>query len=135
VAQRIAVRALQTKFELSERRACALVGLGRSMSLSRARETIEMWRLDYNAVRPHSALGDVPPQEFEQLTTAESRLRIRRSRHRFQRESLRPAMKGRAAPVGSVKFTEFPPTYRYKLTSAASNPSGSRCVNRPMTES
>ena len=38
------------------------------MSLSQARETIETWRLDYNAVRPHSALGNVPPQEFEQLT-------------------------------------------------------------------
>src|SRR5947199_66460 len=38
------------------------------MSLGQARETIETWRLDYNAVRPHSALGDVPPQEFEQLT-------------------------------------------------------------------
>jgi transposase InsO family protein len=38
------------------------------MSLGQALETIETWRLDYNAVRPHSALGDVPPQEFEQLT-------------------------------------------------------------------
>ncbi len=38
------------------------------MSLGQARETIETWRLDYNAVRPHSALGDFAPQEFEQLT-------------------------------------------------------------------
>ena len=38
------------------------------MSLGQALETIETWRLDYNAVRPHSALGDVPPQELEQLT-------------------------------------------------------------------
>lgn len=38
------------------------------MSLGQARETIENWRLDCNAVRPHSALGDVPPEEFEQLT-------------------------------------------------------------------
>jgi putative transposase len=37
-------------------------------SLGQARETIEPWRLDYNAVRPHSALGNVPPEEFEQLT-------------------------------------------------------------------
>ena len=37
------------------------------MSFGQARETIETWRLDYNAVRPHSALGDVPPQEVEQL--------------------------------------------------------------------
>jgi putative transposase len=39
-------------------------------SLSQARETIETWRVDYNAVRPHSALGDVPPEEFEQLTVS-----------------------------------------------------------------
>jgi putative transposase len=38
------------------------------MSLGQARETIETWRLDYNAVRPHSALGDVSPEAFEQLT-------------------------------------------------------------------
>jgi putative transposase len=34
------------------------------MSLGEARETIETWRRDYNEVRPHSALGDRPPQEF-----------------------------------------------------------------------
>jgi putative transposase len=38
------------------------------LSLAHARQTIETWRLDYNAVRPHSALGNVPPEEFEQLT-------------------------------------------------------------------
>ena len=38
------------------------------MSFGQAHETIETSLLDYNAVRPHSALGDVPPQEFEQLT-------------------------------------------------------------------
>ena len=38
------------------------------MSLGQARETTETWRQDYNAVRPHSALGDIPPEEFEQLT-------------------------------------------------------------------
>ena len=38
------------------------------MSLGQARETIETWRQDYNAVRPHSAWGDIPPEEFEQLT-------------------------------------------------------------------
>ena len=37
-------------------------------SLGQARHTIEAWRRDYNAVRPHSALGDLPPEEFEQLT-------------------------------------------------------------------
>ena len=37
-------------------------------NLGHARQLIETWRLDYNAVRPHSALGDIPPEEFEQLT-------------------------------------------------------------------
>jgi len=37
VAQRAAVRAIQAKFELSERRACALVGLGRSTCRYRPR--------------------------------------------------------------------------------------------------
>lgn len=32
--------------------------------LSDVRETLERWRLDYNQVRPHSALGDRPPQQF-----------------------------------------------------------------------
>ena len=36
-------------------------------SLGQARDTIETWRLDYNAVRPHGALGDIPPEEFEQV--------------------------------------------------------------------
>ena len=34
------------------------------MSLAEARQTIEAWRLDYNRVRPHSSLGNVPPEEF-----------------------------------------------------------------------
>ena len=29
-----------------------------------ARDKLEQWRLDYNRVRPHSALGDSAPQEF-----------------------------------------------------------------------
>jgi len=41
------------------------------ISLGHARQTIETWRLDYNAVRPHSALGDISPEEFEQLTVGQ----------------------------------------------------------------
>lgn len=37
------------------------------MSLKHAREVIEDWRKDYNAVRPHSALGGMAPQEFIEL--------------------------------------------------------------------
>jgi putative transposase len=33
-----------------------------------ARATIEAWRRDYNTQRPHSSLGDLTPDEFEQLT-------------------------------------------------------------------
>jgi putative transposase len=34
------------------------------MSIEHARRVIEDWRLDYNQVRPHSALGYLTPQEF-----------------------------------------------------------------------
>jgi putative transposase len=34
------------------------------LTLDDARETIEAWRLDYNQVRPHSALGYLTPVEF-----------------------------------------------------------------------
>ncbi len=33
-------------------------------SLADARERIEAWRVDYNRVRPHSALGYWTPEEF-----------------------------------------------------------------------
>lgn len=32
--------------------------------LDDARQTIEDWRQDYNKTRPHSSLGNVPPEEF-----------------------------------------------------------------------
>jgi putative transposase len=34
------------------------------MSIDDAREQIERWRLDYNAHRPHSSLGNLTPSEF-----------------------------------------------------------------------
>ena len=37
------------------------------VSLPDARHTIEAWRQDYNRVRPHSALGYRPPQEFRRV--------------------------------------------------------------------
>jgi putative transposase len=36
------------------------------LSLQDAREKIETWRVDYNQVRPHSALGNLPPRQFAQ---------------------------------------------------------------------
>ncbi|WP_368041703.1 integrase core domain-containing protein [Burkholderia aenigmatica] len=32
-----------------------------------ARKRIEAWRTDYNSVRPHSALGQLAPDQFRQL--------------------------------------------------------------------
>ncbi|WP_374692759.1 transposase [Burkholderia sp. SCN-KJ] len=37
------------------------------VSLDDARRRIEAWRLDYNSVRPHSALGHLAPDQFRQL--------------------------------------------------------------------
>ena len=34
------------------------------VSLDDAREQIERWRVDYNALRPHSSLGNLTPSEF-----------------------------------------------------------------------
>jgi len=34
------------------------------LSLDDARQLIEAWRVDYNAVRPHSALGNLTPQAY-----------------------------------------------------------------------
>jgi putative transposase len=34
------------------------------MSLDDARAKIEAWRIDYNAHRPHSSLGNLTPSEF-----------------------------------------------------------------------
>ena len=34
------------------------------MSLAEARRKIEVWRRDYNQVRPHSALAYQTPEEF-----------------------------------------------------------------------
>jgi len=39
------------------------------LSVADARRIIEAWRQDYNAVRPHSSLGYLTPEEFEQRTS------------------------------------------------------------------
>ncbi len=37
------------------------------MDLNDAREKIEEFRIDYNTVRPHSFIVDLPPEEFNYL--------------------------------------------------------------------
>jgi transposase InsO family protein len=34
------------------------------MGLEDAQEKVEEWRRDYNQNRPHSSLGNVPPEEY-----------------------------------------------------------------------
>lgn len=41
--------------------------------LDEAREVIEEWRQDYNAVRPHSSLDDLTPEQFRDRTTLPGR--------------------------------------------------------------
>lgn len=38
------------------------------LGVPHARQIVEAWRVDYNAIRPHSSLGNVSPMEFEQCT-------------------------------------------------------------------
>jgi len=33
-------------------------------TLAEARQTLEIWKEDYNTERPHSALGNMTPSEF-----------------------------------------------------------------------
>ena len=44
------------------------------LSLANAQATIEAWRVDYNTVRPHSALGDQTPDHFATTTEGARRL-------------------------------------------------------------
>ena len=39
-------------------------------SLDEARKVVEDWRLDYNEVRPHSSLGQLPPATYAALGVA-----------------------------------------------------------------
>jgi putative transposase len=41
-------------------------------SLSQVREALDVWRLDYNTVRPHSRLGNLPPAEYAKFTAVAS---------------------------------------------------------------
>jgi putative transposase len=34
------------------------------LNLKQAKKLVENWRIDYNARRPHSALGNLTPQEY-----------------------------------------------------------------------
>jgi putative transposase len=39
-------------------------------SLASARQILEHWRIDYNTVRPHSALGNVPPAAYANVNAS-----------------------------------------------------------------
>jgi putative transposase len=43
------------------------------VTLADARRIIEAWRQDYNAVRPHSSLGNLTPEEFEPSVDTQNR--------------------------------------------------------------
>lgn len=46
------------------------------VNLKKAQELIETWRQDYNMNRPHSSLGEVPPEEFAASITIKQRTKI-----------------------------------------------------------
>ena len=37
-------------------------------SLAHARAVLTEWQLDYNTIRPHSSLGNLPPAQYAQLS-------------------------------------------------------------------
>ena len=44
------------------------------LSMADARDRIETWRIDYNELRPHTALGNLTPKEF--ITQAKSARKV-----------------------------------------------------------
>jgi putative transposase len=51
------------------------------VSLADAMQRIETWRIDYNTVRPHSALGNQTPEQFASFTAGARRLSPPRADH------------------------------------------------------
>jgi len=49
------------------------------LSLEDTREKIEEWRQDYNKNRPHSSLGNVPPEEYAAFKRSDGPVQIRAS--------------------------------------------------------
>src|SRR5205085_11088762 len=41
-------------------------------SLAHARAALAEWRLDYNTVRPHSSLGNLPPADYAMISSSAS---------------------------------------------------------------
>ena len=41
-------------------------------SLAHARAVLTEWQLDYNTIRPHSSLGNLPPAHYAQLSAPAS---------------------------------------------------------------
>jgi hypothetical protein len=63
-------------------------------ALADVREKLELWRQDYNQVRPHSALADRSPEEFA------------REWQESSAASLRTARPANRAPAGAVHCSE-----------------------------
>jgi putative transposase len=55
-------------------------------NLEHARAVIAAWRRDYNEVRPHSAVGRIPPAEF----AARYRFKVEQRQRTEDRLSLQP---------------------------------------------
>ncbi len=51
-------------------------------SLSDAQNKLEQWRKNYNEIRPHSALGGMPPSEYAKALTEKAELHYLDSLHR-----------------------------------------------------
>ena len=54
---------------------CGIAGIiGRldDFNLAHARAVLAEWQLDYNTIRPHSSLGNLPPAHYAQLSALAS---------------------------------------------------------------
>jgi putative transposase len=57
-------------------------------SLSHAREALAIWKNDYNTVRPHSALGNLPPAAYAEITAPG----MKRCHHRAIRAQIKQGL-------------------------------------------
>ena len=71
------------------------------LTLTRARENIEKWRLEYNTERPHSSLGNLPPEEFVKKGLAGAK-------RQYRNRGLQPkAVLNGVSPQDRVETTAF----------------------------
>ena len=75
-------------------------------SLADARQKLKRWRQDYNQSRPHSALGDMTPEEFSRLGQSAESVFLRPHKERLKADCGTCQGFPDGAPDNSAPLTE-----------------------------